>query len=38
MQDRLLQATGLKELRDEITEGLAEASRFAAEAPIWPRI
>ena len=31
MQDRVLQATGLKELRDEITEGLAEASRFAAE-------
>lgn len=32
MQDRVLQATGLKELRDQITEGLAEASRFAAEA------
>ena len=32
MQDRVLRATGLKELRDEITEGLAEASRFAAEA------
>ena len=32
MQDRVLQATGLKELRDEIAEGLAEASRFAAEA------
>ena len=32
MQDRVLQATGLKELRDEITKGLAEASRFAAEA------
>ena len=31
MQDRVLQATGPKELRDEIAEGLAEALRFAAE-------
>ena len=32
MQDRVLQATGPKELRDDIAEGLAEASRYAAEA------
>ena len=32
VQDRVLLATGLKELRAEITEGLAEASRYAAEA------
>lgn len=31
MQDRVLQATGLKELRDDILAGLAEASDYAAE-------
>ena len=32
MQNQMLQVAGLKELRDEITAGLAEASRFVAEA------
>ena len=31
-QDRVLRATGLKELQEEINAGLAEASRFVAEA------
>ncbi len=32
MQDQMLRMAGLEELRDEITAGLAEASRFVAEA------
>lgn len=31
-QDRVLQATGLNELQEEISAGLVEASRFVAEA------